>query len=454
MGNSYDIVREVLGELAGPDLVTAINGLPLSGVDALAEAILDAPRTESLPVRPVTQIWPLIALRSSVFFDRLNHDSSSVDYASAGIRLSAATDLRSIGTGIFSDGIIRALLYCHGLAIEDPLCFAAELHLSRHADVRKISRLALTAATASLAEIAALLDNDIVNLFHTGGEEAEDANAVGDAMLDAMERADAPYTIEDAWDQFEVEFVTGLSSPLQRLWKQVRGGNSSPDLAYVQQAVDDGDAALADMFIDVLSILNPRSIVANAVAGTAWTVALIERLGGSSDLLSASPLMRRMLYLGYPDPEVQVRVHELARTTVPNLGALSVVDLVAIRQQSEALGRWRDDLAQALDYATRARASGASPGAVQQGVNELIADARDKVHREARGSRVLSSRNAVSFVAGAMGGAGGSAIGGTPSAVAGGAAAGVLASIIQALGNHQGVPRFLDRHYVAFGVCE
>lgn len=346
---------------------------------------------------------------------------------------------------------MRALLYSHGLVIEDPLSHAAEMHLSQHKDLREVSRKGLSAAVASLSEIAQLLDNDVVNLFYTGGDELEAAGELSGDMLATLNGEASPYTVHDAWDEFEVEFISGLSPALQALWKEIRGGNRSPDLAHIQSAVDDGDGALAETFINVVRILNPRNIVENAVAGTASTVALIRRLGGSSDLLCASPLMGRLLFLGTPDPAEQLRVHEVARTDVPNFGVLSPSDLVAIRRSSDSLAAWRKDLAAALDYAERTRRAGADPRTVQSGVGEMLVGARKLLQLEAKRSRVWGGPNLVSFIAGGLGGAVGAATGG-PYAAAAGAGAGVIAAFIQAAGQQRGVPRFLDRHYVAFAM--
>lgn len=450
MVTSFDAVREIVGESAGPDLVTAIEGMTLDQVDALADEILNVPRTAALPERPVTEIWPLIPLRASLFFDHLNHQSPASGYAPSGVQLSAATDPRSSKSGAFSSGIIRALLYSHGLVIEDPLSHAAEMHISQHHEVREVSRLGLSAAVASLSEIADLLDGDVVNLFYTGGDELLAAGELGDEMLGALDGEGTPYSVDDAWDEFEVEFVSGLSAPLQALWKQVRDGNRAPDLDHVQRAVDEGNSQLAETFVDVVQILNPRSIVENAVASTACTVAAIRMLGGTSDVLCASPLMARLLFLGTPDPAEQLRVQEVARTTVPNIGALSPSDLVAIRQASDALAAWRHDLAEALDYADRVRQSGADLQTVQTGVEEILAHARERLRVEAKQTRVWNRDNLVSFIAGGLGGAGGATIGGTGAAIAAGAGSGVLAAFIQAVGQRRNVPRFLDRHYVAF----
>ena len=450
MVTSFGAVRETVGESAGPDLVTTIEGMTLDEVDALADAILDVPTTGALPERPVTEIWPLIPLRASLFFDHLNHESPASGYAPSGIQLSAATDPRPGSAGTFSSGIVRALLYSHGLVIEDPLRHAAEMHISQDRELREVSRMGLSAAVASLSEIADLLDGDVVNLFSTGGAELAAANELGDEMLGALDGEETPYSTDDAWNEFEVEFVSGLSAPLQALWKEVRGGNRAPDLDHVRRAVDEGDSHLAETFVDVVRILNPRNIVENAIASTACTVATIRMLGGSCDVLCASPLAARLLFLGTPDPARQLRVQEIARTDVPNIGALSPRDLVAIRQASDALATWRHDLAGALDYAERVYRSGADPHTVQTGVEEMLADARRRLQAEAKATRVWNGDNLVSYIAGGLGGAGGAIVGGTGAAIAAGAGSGVLAAFIQAVGQRRNVPTFLDRHYVAF----
>lgn len=450
MASGFDIVRDFVGAPAGPELVRGVEALSSKQIDSLAESIANGPRPTSLPPKPVTEIWPLIPLRTSLFFDHLNHESPVTGYGAAGIRLSAATDLRLQGSGVFSDGIMRALLYCHGLLIEDPLGHAAEMHLGSAREVRDVSRMSLAAATASMSEIGELLDEDIVQVFFTGGAELDAAGVLGTSMMGALTSQNAPYSIDDIWNEFEVEFITGLSTPLQELWKEIRGGNRSPSLDLVRQATESGDAGLADVFVDVVRILNPRNIVENAVTSTACTLATIELLGGSADVLCASPLMGKLIFLGAPDPAQELRVHELARTSVPNISALLMSDLIAIRHASEALGTWRADLAAALDYANRARRQGVDSTTIQTGIAEMVAEARVALQAEARKSRVLSRQNLVSFVAGAIGGAGGSATGGTVAGIVAGAASGTLAALVQAFGAHNPVPAFLDRHYVSF----
>ena len=450
MSSSFDLVRSTLGESAGPDLVAAVEQLSLSKVDDLAESILDLPRSQPLRTRPVTHLWPLIPLRASLFFDHLNHESPVAGYSPTGVQLTAATNPRLSGTGTFSTGIVRALLYSHGLAIEDPLSHAAEMHLSQASEVREIARLGVSAAVASLSEIAQLLDGDVVELFYTGGDELNPAGQLGDRMLQAMDAEHSTFSVRDAWDEFELEFVSGLTAPLRTLWAEIRAGNRAPSLDGIERAVAEGNGDLAETFVDVVRLLNPRSMVENAVAATSCTVAAIQLLGGSHDVLCATPLMSRLLFVGTPDPVDQVRVAEIARTQVPNIEALAPTDLVALRQSSDALATWRDDLARALDFADRSRASDLEPDAIQTGVEEMLAEARNRVSEEARKTRVWTPTNALSFVAGGLGGAAGAAVGGTLGSMAGGAGGGVLAAFVQAASQQRRVPVFLDRHYLAF----
>lgn len=160
-------------------------------------------------------------------------------------------------------------------------------------------------------------------------------------------------------------------------------------------------------------MLRPDSILENAIEATASTVAVIARLGGGSDVLASSELMRRLLFVGAPDPAEQQRVHELARVSVPNIDALSPRDLVRIRSDSDALATWRTDLASALDYAERQRNVGVDSPTIGEGITEILSGSRQRLLKEAAGSALWTGRNVVNFIAGALGGAGGAAIGGT-----------------------------------------
>jgi hypothetical protein len=61
--------------------------------------------------------------------------------------------------------VLRALLYCHGLVLEDPLAIAAELVSGTVAERRAVARSAVRAAAASIAEIAPLIDAGVVQTY-------------------------------------------------------------------------------------------------------------------------------------------------------------------------------------------------------------------------------------------------------------------------------------------------
>ncbi|MCL1847219.1 MAG: hypothetical protein FWF91_04560 [Coriobacteriia bacterium] len=204
------------------------------------------------------------------------------------------------------------------------------------------------------------------------------------------------------------------------------------------------------MFVDIVTVLNPRNIIENAITGTTITIAAIEMLGGTNDILCASRLMGRLLFLGSPDPDHELRLHELTMMDMPNLSELALTDIVSIRKSSEALATWRSDLSHALDYARRMRAAHNNPADIQQGVSEMMEYAREAICREARKSSLLSSGNLVAFLAGVLSGVGGSVVTGDALTMATGVAAGAIPAIAQAIVSNNPIPKYLDRHYIAF----
>lgn len=110
-----EVLRPHIGGARGPDAAEAVVGLDLADVDVLAEALLS-----SLP-RPVDDVpayeaWPLVNARASLMSAG---GRSFVDSpASAGVNLMAAMNPRCLQEHP-STSVLRALLYSHGLVIED-----------------------------------------------------------------------------------------------------------------------------------------------------------------------------------------------------------------------------------------------------------------------------------------------------------------------------------------------
>jgi len=444
---SLDLLREATGADAGPELVTALTDMPLDRLDEVVELLLDSPPVPAV-VPGQTEVWPLVTARASTFAS-----GGGSNYTNAagptGLNLNAALNPRYAGSGRFSAGVLRALLYCHGLLIEDPLVMAAEMYQGTGGEVRQIARLAVTAAAASLVEIADLLDGEIVQTFFTPTAEQHPVHLVRERITGRLKDPTSRFSTDDVWEAFESTIVDGLSRPLQELWRRIRAGDRSPPLDLVRLGLAHDDAKVVKTFIDVVAELRPRAVIDNAVDMVASALAALDRLGGRHDLLCSSPLFAKLLFVGSADPEHELRLHELSRVDVPGIDQLLVRDVVRIRQTNAAFAKWRTHLSLGLERAHRLRHELGPDVNTTAAVAEVIADARDGLFREARRSRVLSSSLGMAFVAGALGGA----VGGASSGLVGtllGAAGGAIGPIAQSVSQARRVPEYVRRHYLVF----
>jgi hypothetical protein len=165
LGTSIEVLRDSTGAAAGPELVAAVTEMPAHRFGRLVERLLaHPPRPSVTPAQ--TEVWPLVTARASTFAT-----GGGVQYSDApspaGVNLNAALNPRYAGSGRFSDGVLRALLYCHGLVIEDPVVMAAEMFTTAAPEARPVARLTMNAAVTSLSEIAPLIDAGIVQTFFT-----------------------------------------------------------------------------------------------------------------------------------------------------------------------------------------------------------------------------------------------------------------------------------------------
>lgn len=380
--------------------------MPFEQLGELAEIIVGESASPALSAPSQTQVWLVVTIRASTFASGGVYRDSA---GPAGLNLNAALNPRLAGTGHFSNGVLRALLYCHGLVVEDPIAAAAEMYLDTRGELRAVARLAVVAATTSVIEIAPLVDADVISTYFATSETQRPVRERGAAIAKRLAEPDAGYTTADAWTAFEAGYIDGLTPPLQELWRRVRSGDRSPPLELIEQ----GDAEVIATFVDVLKTLRPQAVIENAADMVASAVLAIEGLGGFYDLLCPSPLFAKMLFLGTPDPTHELRLHELGRVAVPGIGELSVTDAVCTRQGSDAFALWRDQLSNALAQAHHIRQVHGADADTNTVVREMIAEARTSLRREARRSRLLNLANPVAFVAGAMGGAIAGAPGGT-----------------------------------------
>jgi hypothetical protein len=443
---TLDAMRMATGVDVGPELAVAVASMPLGRLDHLAETVLVEATQSTLAEPARTQVWPVVTIRASTFAaGGVYRDAAGP----AGLNLNAALNPRFAGTGQFSDGVLRALLYCHGLVIEDPIAAAAEMYLGTRSELRAVARLALVAAITSIIEVAPLLDADVIGTYFTTSDAQEPVKELGAAIIHRLAQPGAGYSAADAWAAFEAGYVAGLTPPLQELWRRVRSGDRSPPLELVEQGLQQGDVDVVSTFIDVLAELRPQAVIDNAADMVAAAVLAVEGLGGFYDLLCPSSLFAKMLFLGTPDPDHELRLHELGRVPVPGIADLRVTDAVRIRQTSDAFALWREHLTDALGQAHRVRQTYGAEADTAAVVREVIADARVSLQREARRTGLLNMANPLLFVAGALGGA----VAGSPGGAVGtaaGAIGGTLGPLVQAVLNTRRVPGFVDRHYLVF----
>lgn len=440
---SLDVLRDVTSEMDAPDAVAALVRNP-----ALADQVVDRLLAEPPAVPAGTsdyELWPVLNARMSTFATGGGSSWFTATAGPAGINLMAAIDPRDSGSGRFPNAVLRALLYCHGLVLEDPLALAADVAAGSSGETRAIARRVVGAAAASLAEIAPLVDAGVVRTFFF--PPATRQRLAGTLDLHA-EGVTAP--AGEIWDAFESAFVDGLSPGLGELWARVRAGDRSPPLELVEAAAGDGDPEVVAVFIEVLRDLRPSAVIDNALGIIGEALNDLHLLGGSSDLLCPTPLFARLALTG--DPADEMRLRELARTNVPGLDQLLTEDVVAIRQRSDAFDLWRGRLSLGLERARSLRTEFGPEVDTVGAVAEVLADARAAILREVRSSRTVSSvaQTSLGFVAGAIAGAVSNATGGAGS-IAMGTAGGVLAAVLQAmLAEGDQAPGFLRRHYVVF----
>ncbi len=122
--SSLEVLRLHIGGTRGPDAVQAVAGLDLADIDVLAEALLGSLPRPADDV-PAHEVWPLVNARASLV--SAGGRSFADSPASAGLNLMAAMNPRDVGKNTFSTSVLRALLYSHGLVLEDPLVMAVSV---------------------------------------------------------------------------------------------------------------------------------------------------------------------------------------------------------------------------------------------------------------------------------------------------------------------------------------
>jgi hypothetical protein len=447
--SSLELLEQATGEQARPDLAARFRLLSEQELADLVERVLEQPlRPSTTPAE--NEVWPLIGARTSTFTAGGSNEGFVGTAGAAGINLFAAVDPRSAGTGRFSNSLLRALLYSHGLTVEDPFALAAHMYIGTSSALRQTARLLVEAAVDSICEIAPLLRRGVVQTFY-GRDSDETAVSVAALIGSAIKRGESGFDDESVWRTFEEEYVSQLSPGLQETWRQIRSGNPDPPIEPIEEAAR-ADVEVVETFVEVVTSIRPQAIIDNAIGVVAETVADSKALGGRFDILCPTRLYAQLMFVGEPDPVHSLRVRELARVEIPTIENLLVEDVISIRQTSEAFALWRARLSLGLERAQRLREEAGGRIDSYAAVAEVLADARSVLFDEFARSSTLRSRVArpIEFVAGALGGAAGGAAGGVAGAAIGATAATLPPIIAHVVAGRDAVPAFLRRHYMLF----
>ena len=446
---TIELLQDEIGESAGPDLVVAVEALSDEQIGDLAERVLAQPIVpRGSPAS--TEVWPLIGARASTFTAGGSNAGFVETAGAAGINLFAAIDPRSAGTGRFSNSLLRALLYSHGLVVEDPLALACDMYVGTRTEMRGVVRTAIHSAVESLVEVAPLFEAGIVQSFF-GRESDAAAGDTARFIAAEIDRDDSSFDVSMIWEAFESDYVAQLHPRLQQVWREIQAGNRSPSLDAIRDAAQ-ADVEMVSTFIEVVTQIRPRSVVDNAIDVVAEAVADAEALGGRFDLLCPTSLFAKLLFVGDSDPVHALRVRELARVEIPTIENLLVEDVIAIRQTSDAFALWRTRLSLGLERAHALRDQLGPSVDTFELVGEVLTDARSGLFREFERSSTLRARLAepLQFVAGALGGAAGGVAGGLGGAAVGASAAVLPPVLARFVRGQDAVPTFLRRRYMLF----
>lgn len=440
---SINIIREDIGFDVGPDMLRAIQNLPYEKLEQIIEHVLSADG-EDITLPNVTEVWPIITLRSSLF--AAGGLYANID-TPIGVNLMDAWNPRKQGTGQWSDSIMRTLLYSHGMMIEDPLIATFDMFHQMPKETHPLFLDSILAVISSVSEIYPLLDDGIITTFYMSDEELDNTKIISNKILGKLEKQDSPLSSKNVWDEFENNFINGLASPsLKELWRQIRGGNRTPDIGLVKSAIKEEGAELVEVFIDIVKDINSSAVIASMAEVVASSIAANKAFGGGFDILCQSEMAAKMLFLGTPDPSEEVRVHELGNIDIPNIDGLSPIDAVKLRQDSDALSQWRSDLSIALDGAKRLREKNGYDFDTSLYVNEIMNISHNSLIKQMNKSRVFNTKTLVNYAIGLLGVLSPDTIDGLLWGIGGATAA----TLLQSVAEKERISKYLNRHYLVF----
>lgn len=457
---SLNTLEEVLGT-SGPDLVVAVANASQRQARECAESVL---AMDLCPPQTCDrlQVWPIVNTRMSSFQTPASGLKSAVGSSPlwtnvpslGGLNPMVAADPRHSESSLFSRGVARALLYCHGLVLEDPLAVACAIYTSCAADDEELARRMLGAAARSAVEISQLVNDGIVVPYWRPSQDQRMLGEIRAHMLGRISAMGGAGEFKDeAWDVLEAVYVDGLHASLQEVWRRIRKGDRAPDLTLVKAAVGEVGPDAVSTFLDVMQKWRPEVSFDNVVDIVSCTLDDVIAMGGEIDFYAPAALFTRFLLATNPAPQdVDAgRVRELARTDVPGLDTLTWNDIAAMRRDEEAFALWRGRLNAGLQEAAMLRAQGLRAD-TRRCLSEALIEGGAALHRAQRSSTVLQrlSRSSVTFALGAVGGVVAGVPGGAVGATAGALGAGLSGALPTLFSGDGRASAWLTRHYVMF----
>ena len=439
---------ERLGAVPGPDLVHAATRCSLDDLAAICEEVNSSTHAEVDGPSSAGELWPLLNARSSTFATGAGTFAKAG--GPAGVNLFAALDANQDIAAGFQTGVLRALLYCHGLVLEDPLGLAVDMLVNAPVDMRETARVPVVAAISTMSSIAPLIDGGVVSTYFTPTAEVVAPAEYRIALESALDDPKSNFDSGIVWDAFEGIYIDSLTEPLRDLWADVRKGNTSPPIAHIEAALASGmDPVHVEVFIDAVAHLDPKGVVSNLIAATASAARDISLNGGRHDLFCSTRLEADLINAAPIGSLHARRLGDLASIDVPRLDDLALTDVVRIRKEDDDFHQFRLAVAEGLERAHNLVAEDPSidPVAI---VAESVAAARYKLTEATRRSTFMSDRinGLLGFAAGAVAGAAGAAAG-SASAIAIGAAGGLIPPLAAAVARRSD-NGFLQRHYLLF----
>jgi hypothetical protein len=357
---------------------------------------------------------------------------------------------------MFSRGIARILLYCHGLVLEDPLAVASSIcvsHLSDQ-DKREAARAMFSAATASCVDIAPLVNDGVIVPYWRPSANQGNINFLRTELKrTAMARAGAVKYSQEAFDVVEAMYIDGINPALQEVWKRIRSGDRAPDLALIEEALRQVGKHEVLVFLKLVESWNTDAALDNVAETVARSLDDAAAMGGEVDFFAPAMLFSHFLLATSSSPRDidAASVRELARTEVPGLNDLLWKDVVSMRRHEDSFVTWRQKLSVGLREAQIIRERG-MPGDTFRCIQDALTEGRLEIRKAQEGSSFLQrfAKTSISFVLGAMGGALAGAPGGFEGTSLGAIGAGISGALPSMLERKDHIPPWLRRHYVLF----